>query len=256
MKMHDYIPSELLKPFIKDYKIIESRHELVNRVLPNTSVAIAFRFRGQVNYIMDEKANALPVSAISGLRKSVRLINYLKDTGVVIVLFKEAGASAFFKRPLHELFEESLPLHNLIERQKVSMIEEQITAAQNNRERIDIIEQILLSQLYTYKPDNLISTAIKEIRAVNGIVNIKELTGTLYISQDAFEKRFRRIVGSSPKQFASIIRMSSVIQQKANERLLDIAFDAGYYDQAHFTKSFKTFTGQSPTDFYKSAFVW
>lgn len=50
MKIDDCMPTELLRPFIQTYKIIESQDELVNRVLPNTSLAIAFRCKGRVNY--------------------------------------------------------------------------------------------------------------------------------------------------------------------------------------------------------------
>ncbi len=80
MKISDYIPTELLKPFIKTYRIIESQDELVNRVLPNTSFAIAFRFRGQISYINDTEKSVLPVTTFSGLRKSLRLINYAPKT--------------------------------------------------------------------------------------------------------------------------------------------------------------------------------
>jgi len=51
MNIDTHIPTELLSPFFKTYLIIESQDELVNRVLPDTSLAIAFRYKGQVNYI-------------------------------------------------------------------------------------------------------------------------------------------------------------------------------------------------------------
>jgi AraC-like DNA-binding protein len=257
MNIYDYIPTEILRPFIKAFKIIESQDEVVNRVLPNTSLAIAFCYKGQVNYLTGQVTDNLPVSAISGLRRSVRLINYLKDTATIIVLFKETGPTAFFKDSIHELFEESVSLDNFIRREEIERIEEQLTVAQNNKQRIAIIEQFFLSKLYNYRPDQLISTAVDIIYSKKGIVKIKELAQSLYISHDAFEKRFRKIVGSSPKQFSSIVRMASIIKQKKQGApLTDMAFDAGYFDQAHFNKDFKLFTGQTPTDFFKSSSFW
>jgi len=38
--------------------------------------------------------------------------------------------------------------------------------------------------------------------------------------------------------------------------LTETAFDAGYFDQPHFNKDFKLFTGQTPTDFLKSPIFW
>jgi AraC-like DNA-binding protein len=257
MNIYDYIPTELLRPFIKSFRIIESNGEVVNRVLPDTSLAIAFRYKGQVNYLAGSAKNILPVSTITGLRRSVRLINYSKDTATIIVLFKETGPSAFFKQPIHELFEESVALDYFIRREEITRIEEQLTTAQNNKQRIAIVEQFLLSKLYDYKPDQLIATAVDNIYSKKGIVGIRALAQSLYISNDAFEKRFRKIVGSSPKQFSSIVRITSIIKQKKQgTSLTDMAFDAGYFDQAHFNKDFKLFTGQTPTDFFKSSSFW
>jgi len=33
--------------------------------------------------------------------------------------------------------------------------------------------------------------------------------------------------------------------------LTDLAYENGYYDQAHFIKDFKAFTGMSPKQFFK-----
>ena len=257
MKMSAYKPAELLKPFIKTYLIIESADEIINRVLPNTSLAIAFQYKGRVNYVTDNNICKVPTSAVSGLRKSVRLINYLKDTATIIVLFNEGGMSAFFREPLHELFEESVSLDNFITQQKALIIEEQLAEAKNNDQRIAIIEQFLLSQLSYSRPDKLILSALQKIHYWKGNVKIKELANTLYISHDAFEKRFRKIIGTSPKQFSSIVRLKSIVDQKQHSQsLTKIAIDAGYFDQPHFNKDFRLFTGQTPTDFFNSPVFW
>lgn len=257
MKFEEYKPTKLLKPFIKTYKIIESQNELVNRVLPNTSFALAFRFKGQTAYLKDNKQLFLPTTTFSGLRKSVRLINYLPDSSTIIVLFKEIGVSAFFRGPFHEIYEKSVSLDSFFSQTEVSIIEEKLSEAENNTERITIIEQFLVSNLYSVKADDLISKAIAKIHETNGSIRMKELASMLCISQDAFEKRFRKTIGSSPKQFSSIIRMNAVIKQEEKySSFTDLALDNGYFDQAHFNKDFKLFTGQTPTQFFKSAIFW
>src|SRR5690606_10854251 len=114
MNMEEYFPADRLKPYIKSYRIIESSGEIVNRVVPDTSFAIAFRFKGQISFLNASGKTALPVATFSGLRKSVRLINYAPQTSALIVLFKETGIPAFFRQPLHELFEKTVPLENFI----------------------------------------------------------------------------------------------------------------------------------------------
>ena len=252
MNINSYKPSELLRPFILTYIIVESQYESVNRVLPDTSLVMAFRYKGRLSYTTDVVKNDLPSSSISGLRKSLRLFNYSKGTGNFLILFKETGAAAFFKNPLHTLFEESVSLDNFIPHQNLSAIEEQLAEAKSNSQRINLIEQFLLSELYNHKPDKLILTALKKIHSAKGIIKIKDLAATLYISQDAFEKRFRRLVGTSPKQFSSILRMKSITNSRQQKHTLTkVAFDAGYFDQPHFNKDFRLFTGQTPTEFFK-----
>lgn len=255
--MEEYTPTALLRPFIKTYKIIESRDELVNRVVPNTSFAIAFRFRGQISYIADAGKTALPTAAFSGLRKSVRLINYAPQTAALIVQLEETGVSAFFKQPLHDLFEESVSLDNFFPQSEISIIEDRLIEAENNMTKIAIVEQFLYSKLLYNKPDKLVSEAIAKIYSNNGIIKINELAKGLYISNDAFEKRFRKVVGATPKQFSSIIKIKAIIDQNPTpSSFIDIALENGYYDQPHFNKDFKLFTGQTPTDFFKSGLYW
>jgi AraC-like DNA-binding protein len=65
------------------------------------------------------------------------------------------------------------------------------------------------------------------------------------------EKRFRQAVGTSPKKFASIVRFKHVIQRYDSGRsLTELAYEAGFYDQAHFIKEFKIFTGDTPEGFF------
>jgi len=253
MRINALTPTELLRPFILTYVIIDSPEEGINRVLPDTSLVMSFHYNGRVSCVDDNTDLNLPSSSISGLRKSLQSFHYSKGTGNILVLFKEAGAAAFFKNPLHQLYNETVSLDQFISRLDVATIEEQIAEAKTDAQKIDRIEKFLLAALHNHTPDRLISAALQKIHLAKGVIKIKELAGMLYISQDAFEKRFRRAVGTSPKQFSSIVLMKSITSRRLlKQRLIDIAFDAGYCDQPHFNKDFRLFTGQTPSDFYKT----
>jgi AraC-like DNA-binding protein len=257
MNIDAHIPTEMLRPFIKTYLIIESQDEIINRVMPETSLVLAFRYKGLVRQLTNDTTVTLPASVVSGLRKSGRLINYAKDSGNVLVIFREAGANAFIREPLHELFEESVSLDSFASYRNVSVVEEQLAKTTDTFQRIALVEQFLLSKLYHHKPDTLILAALERIHFAKGVIRIKDLADTLCISQDAFEKRFRRVVGIPPKQFSYIIRMRSIINSDLKKQTLaEAAFHAGYFDQPHFNKDFKLFTGQTPTDFLKSPSAW
>ena len=257
MTIERHTPAPSLQPFIKEYIIIESDENRVNRILPDTSPAVAFRFRGQLNHLKNNESIQLPGIVVSGLRKTPRLINYTANTGNIIAIFKDGAASSFFKEPVHHLFENNVPLDNLISKQTVTGIQEQLAESNNSHHRIVILDRFFHSIFTEQKEDELVKLALQKIRAAKGNIKIKELASTLFLSQDAFEKRFRKMVGTSPKQFSSIVRMKSAISiLKKEPRMIDTAFDAGFFDQPHFNRDFKLFTGQSPTEFFKSSPGW
>lgn len=250
-------PSAPLKPFIRHFLIMESREAIVNRVVPDTALVMVLRFKGQVRFLSGDFHIELPPMVISGLKKSVRIVHYLKDAGAILVVFKETGAASFFREPLCELFEESVSLDNFISPGVLSRVEDQLSEAKNNAERIAVVERFLLSRFTGRKPDGLVLTAIQNIRETKGQGRIKDLAGSLFISQDAFEKRFRSIVGATPKQFSSIVRMKSVmLGARQQKTFTEMAFDADFFDQAHFNKAFRLFTGQTPAEFFKSPPSW
>ncbi len=257
MKIEHYSPSGSLKPYIKTFMIIESEHGVENRLLPDTSVALAFRLSGDMTYTAEGNTYNLPSAVITGLRKSPRMVRYSAQTSNLIVLFKEGGAAAFFKEPIHELFGKSISLDELIPRNKLNQIEEQLNEANNNYKRIQKAEDFFLSLLRNQKEDKLVDHAIQKINMANGNISIKNLANILSLSQDPFEKRFRRMVGISPKKFSSIVRLKNLIKNYSpTENLTSIAHTAGYFDQAHFIKDFESFTGQPPLQFFKTSSWW
>jgi len=251
-----YFPGAPLSAFIKQYLVIESDEPVVNRIMPDTSLVLSVCFRGKVRFLHHADPLELSPFTLSGLRKSNRVVGYEKGSANLLVVFQEAAARAFVREPLHELCEQQVPLQDLDNFHGLSLLTEQLAEAANHRQRIDLVEQYLLAKLHGDAADPLVAAAIGRMHAVGGVLRIKELARSLYISQDAFEKRFRRVVGISPKQFAYIIKMRSVVRRAVQlHDLSTIAFDAGYYDLPHFNKDFKLFTGVTPTAFLKDPIV-
>lgn len=250
MRIERYLPADYLKPYVQSFMIIESTNGMVNTILPDTSVVMAFRYKG----IIEDNGHSLPVSTITGLRNSPRFISYQKNTAALLVVFTAGGAAAFFKLPMHELFKSSLSLDQLADCREV---EDRLAEAVTTRERIQIVERFLLS-IMQEQQDCLVLHAIGLIRQAKGDVRIKSLLAALHISQDAFEKRFRKITGTSPKQFAVTVRLRNVIEQYTTKpsSLTAVAHTAGYFDQAHFIKDFRSFTGQTPQSFFSSPVFW
>lgn len=257
MIIQTYLPCPLLSPYIKEYMFIESNLGTVNTTLPDTSVVMAFRLDGKIDYKQSDKSDMLPKMVISGLRKSYRTFTYYENTKNLLVKFKEGGASFFFKEPLHELFSLSISLDSIMGKNILNQLEDQLFEAGNNQQQVKILEQFLISRLSFNKNDLLIQKAIQNIQLSKGNVRINSIVADLPISRDAFEKRFRKFTGTSPKQYSTIIKLNNLINTITPEsNLLDVAFTSGYYDQSHFIKDFKTFTGELPHNFIKHSRKW
>jgi len=226
-----------------------------NVILPDTHVVMAFRLKG----IVLDKAQMtgdyrLPNYVFSGLRKQPRIINYAQNTATLLVNFKEGGASAFFDIPLHHFFGQNIALDNIISPAELNEISDRLNEALTDVTRIKIVEQFLKDRMNDCKTDLLIAHAVDKIKQNNGSIKIGCLMKDLNISKNPFEKRFRHRIGTSPKQFANIIRLyNSIANYNENKSLTELALDAGFYDQAHFIHEFKMFTGQTPLHFFRKA---
>lgn len=257
MNIQRFHPSAILAPFIREYIIIESDLGTDSNILPDISMVMAFRYKGNVQRMEGELTESLPATVISGLRRSRRLMRYSEETSNLLVVFKEGGLTAFSATPAHELFDLTISADNLFSTGTLDGIVQRLSAATTDKTRIGIMDAFLLQHLTASKQDLLIDKAIQVIQQHNGLIKIKDLALSLHISQDPFEKRFRAQVGSTPKQYASIIRLRKLIDTlPAFSSLTEAAYEAGYFDQSHFIKDFRLFTGQTPKDFFRSAQYW
>ncbi|HEY4108027.1 AraC family transcriptional regulator [Puia sp.] len=251
MGSETYIPSDLLKPYIRSFAIQSTAVETTYKVLPDTGLVMGFQYKGKLLRVDDDTTIALSVSGVSGLADHCRTFRSIANTGTILVFFKEAGATPFFRQPLHELFRDSVSLENFMLRSELLCLEEQFAEASTNAIRISHLENFLIGRMTPTGPDRLVLAALALIHKHKGDIRIKDLARQLHISQSPLEKRFRQAVGATPKKFASIVRLKNVLQRfDPQSSLTELGYEAGFYDQAHFIKEFKAFTGATPEDFF------
>lgn len=257
MTIEKYHPSPALAPFIKEFLILESDVDVINNTIPNTSLVMSFRYRGNVLLIDGDKKDMLPANTVAGLRRVHRHFYYMKGTANILVIFNEGGINAFTRVPAHKLFGLSISCDNLFPKAELGRVLERLEQAVTNSCRIDVIEAFLKEKAAPIREDRLVASSVHLIKQHKGIVRIKKLASSLHISHDAFEKRFRACVGSTPRQYASIVRLRYLIDKFPTcSSLTEAAHEAGYFDQSHFIKDFRLFTGKTPTEFFKSSMFW
>lgn len=250
MRYETYFPQEQLRPFVQAIIISEQIAAGTYSVLPDTAIVMGFQYCGSLSYTDDGAVVPLTAAGITGLSDTHRVFSNSANTGSVLVLCSATGASAFFSQPMHELFGGSFSLDNLILRSHMDVVTERLNKAKSDLARVSVVEQFLIDRLRSKGTDELVTHAVQQISLQGGNIKIANLATTLHISQSQLEKRFRKMVGASPKKYASIVRIRHIINSHPKGNLTQLGLEAGYFDQAHFIKDFKSFTGHTPEQFF------
>lgn len=247
MKFDKYFPNDKLTDYIKFYVVTENDVESEYKVFPSSGLVMGFQYRGALSLIKGNALDKLKCAGITGIMDSYNVFKNSAHIGTVLVYFTEIGFAHFSSNPANELFNLSLSLEDIFEKSRVHEVEEKLAAAVTDRQRIKIVEQFLFTQLKDIQVDKLVAEAVKLIYQTKGTIRITELEEKLFISQSPFEKRFRKVVGTTPKKFASIIRFNAVLGNLTETKTLsEICYQYHFFDQAHFIKDFKKFTGNTP----------
>ncbi len=250
MKFEKHIPTERLRRYIKYFVVSENNAQGEYKVFPSSGLVIGFQYKGALATILGNSENKLSSAGITGISDSYKIFKNSANIGTILVYFTEIGFTHFASHPANELFNLSIPLDNIFDKNRVSEVEERLAIVKTDMQRIKAVEQFLLTQLKEVQTDKLIVEAVKLIYQSKGTIRIKELNNKLFISQSPFEKRFRKVVGTTPKKFASIVRFNTVLENlDKTKSLTEICYENNFFDQAHFIKNFKQFTGDNPESF-------
>jgi AraC-like DNA-binding protein len=123
-------------------------------------------------------------------------------------------------------------------------------------QKVAIIEGMLLRQLMKNTgKSNQVSEFITRLNAINEFPSIAGFLQYYTINRRKLERDFDYHVGVSPKFLQRVLRFRKAMlsfHRSRNRNLTALAYDCGYFDQAHFINDFKEFTGLSPKKFFSS----
>ena len=93
---------------------------------------------------------------------------------------------------------------------------------------------------------------IDKILQTNGTMSIKAIIQDNPGQRRSLEREFAKQVGTSPKQLCRAIRFQRALKTMldTDKKLTDVGYENEYFDQAHFVKDFRDFTGISPKELY------
>ena len=228
------------------------------RILPDGCIEMAFILGSDIRrYISEDEFIIQPRALVLGQITEPFFIEPTGDVNSFAVRFYPHGFSNFVATPVNELANKETPIDQLFGATIATELEQKIIQAVNTKERIGIIEEFLLNSLKNKATiDTIVNSTIDIILSTKGRAPINAILKENLPKRRQLERKFLKQVGISPKQLGKVIRLQAALKMLLNqqsESLTRIAYESEYYDQAHFTKDFKEFTGINPKEFLGNA---
>ena len=244
-------PSALLSPYIKHYWLmtINDAARSTERVIPTGMMSLMFH-RGERIYSLTEN-QLQPRAFLCGQDMSYADLIYQGTIDMIAVDFRPAGAKAFFKMPMIELFDQAVAVDTLSDPQLIEL-EKRLSDANDPITCVSLIEQFLYHRLYQLETYNL-----KRINAVinalsSGEQNMEKLAATACLGYKQFKRIFADYIGANPKDYLRIVRFQKALhtlQTQPDIQFNHLAYDCGYYDNSHLIKEFRQFSGYTPSEY-------
>lgn len=219
-------------------------------IFPNATSNLAFSIGGdkiQFNHTDQATVLSTACSKTVALRRKSKL-------KWITVQFSPFGMYYFKQAPMHELQNGFMSLDMLLKPSDVERLTDQLNSVDSLSERFQIIEDFLEPRVAVDHIDHRMPEAISMIKSFTSL-SIDEISDRVCLSNRRFRKIFSEHVGVSPAFYRKIIRFNKSAFEMLNNdttSLVSIGNKHGYFDQAHFIKDFKQFSGISPSQFLKN----
>ncbi len=135
-------------------------------------------------------------------------------------------------------------------------LEQAIQHATAAEDRIESITPFLHERYVAPETDDVLGSLVKSIHDNDTEMSVETLVANSGLSRRSFERRFKDCTGFSPATYLRILRFQRTYRMLENgtaRSLTDIALASGYFDQSHFIRDFKRFSGLNPREYFVKA---
>lgn len=253
MQYREIQPGRLLAPFIECFWTLEGESDPLEstpeRILPDGCVEIILSLADRFTEIGESLEEKLQPSHFLVGQMTRPVI--IKPTGSVRLMgirFHPGGTFPFVTIPMDETTDRIIELGAIA----ADLEREFVTAAESDESlqmKIAAIERVLAKRLRSRGSDSPVVDLTARIVRAAGRLSVDTLAAEAGISSRQLRRRFLMEVGVGPKLLCRLLRFQQVfraVDQNVAE-WAGIAFECGYYDQAHLINDFRQFARQTPS---------
>lgn len=253
MYYEEIIPDSRLKTYVKCYYYYESGSAVAfdDTVFPSGSMEIIFNLGS--GHWQTAAATTPPVELWGQITQPLRIHSTGKNV-MMGIRFLPHGAALFLKEKADQ-FNNQIVDYRDIAGNQAAILHQQLLDAKTKPERITLIESFLLNKLEKsrIKPNQLgiVHNVMHELHREDFFDKIDTIASRYGISSRYLQKLFLQHTGLTPKLYSKINRFQHSLRlvTKKEAPLTSIAYDCGYFDQSHFIREFKSFTGLTPSGY-------
>jgi len=258
MKYREFTPHEALRDDVRCLWILEQDHPegSIQAVTPDGCVELILNFGSPYRPMAGRAKAPLPTAFIVGFQDwtirfrvsgTVKVVAARLNAWAALTLLDDAGgASAHSVRGLGRAWDRPE------RREIVAQIGADVKRGdyEHGAMRLQglLIERALVRGFDRQK----VQSAAQLLHRAKGQVRIEDLAGYCDLSVRQLQRRFQKVVGTTPKVFARTLRFEAAqrtLMFDPDADLTRLAHECGYFDQAHFIKDFKEFAGRTPREY-------
>ncbi|MBL1421892.1 MAG: AraC family transcriptional regulator [Alphaproteobacteria bacterium] len=174
----------------------------------------------------------------------------LGETHAVGIVATAIGAERLFGIPPASLRGKIVKLLDFW--QPAKDLRKQLLSLNNGQEKTRLIEQFLCQNIGKKVVGEQLCSDVVSILEANPKTPIADIAQKMGVENSSLVRTFTRVVGLSPRSLSNLLRMRNVLNRLDVSKEIDwtaISNDNGWFDQAHFIRSFKRHTGHTPTQY-------
>lgn len=251
----------MLQKFIEGYYFLtntEGKSENTYLTFPNNYSIVTvtnkcgFKFEKEKVVVTEDTKQSCFSSIISNYTKPIQ-IEYQGNIRELTIYFKPLGINNFLHRKLKDYLDDSFKIFDPFDDYLPTM---QLVLETTEIEKAkDIVENYWISKLTSFE-STFLYKAIDLLEDYEMEYSIQQVAGKCLTSRQNLFKTFTSHLGKTPSDYKKIHRFRNALNQFQNKKniknLSSLLIDSTFYDQSHFIKDFKSFTGMVPKDLFKN----
>ena len=237
------------------YRMTEAAGAEPERYFPTGCPFFAVNLDG--GWVVDSAAHdapfALPEAYTVGQTTTHYTMRAVGTPHTFGVLFAPTALYRLYGVPMREATDVALDVRTL-GLPPLAAVATAIRYASTDAERVAVVVASVRQRLRACEASGAVERAVGLILDSGGTMSIAEVAGGAGLSLRTLEREFARSVGTPPKCYSRIVRFIAATGRLSRGEVPSwslLAEGLGYYDQAHFSRDFNAFTGQTPQAFVR-----